>query len=498
MLTCPILLIMALSTVTYQDIPVYLCDSAFYLSLSPDASTEFIEIPAEFYKPDDQISNEQDLVLLLNVIKFWGVDAVPNSLTQYLLDNKFPDIALLHDDDNECQMFNDVTTIFKYPGSRLKNAIMLERTEVVNYLLEKREDIEKPEMVAVAALVGRVDYLKLLFASGYKGDGTEFDIATQRDQVHCLQYLHEMNGILPVSVVAAAVGSDSPLCLAYAYQHNCTDNQIMHEIVRYGSVECLACVHQHGEPFLKNMCAELIEARAYARMRSHQSECLRYVLANGYTPNAGSCRLACKYGALDMLRVLHEYGVTIDQKCTNTAAKAGHLDVLKFLHEVNCAWDEDTTTEAAQAGQLDCLRYAIEHDCPTSKDILLHAARRNQVQVLRFLIEEQNFHMPENYTLFEAAFERFHFESVVYLIDVGCPFADFKFFWLSALQPLNDGQFLKCIMFAVEHGWKNSASLLPTVKRSVHALPDCYEYLTELCGEQTDKDGDDHNSQSSS
>lgn len=142
---------------------------------------------------------------------------------------------------------------------------MNKRTEVVNYLVEKRLDIEKPEIVGVAALVGRIDYLKLLYASGYTGqDNNEFIGAAFGDQVLCLRYLHEKNGILPILVVGAAIDGDAASCLEYANKHNCTIQHIMYDIICTGSAKCLAYAHQNGEAFLENTCTELIMARAHA------------------------------------------------------------------------------------------------------------------------------------------------------------------------------------------------------------------------------------------
>lgn len=73
-------------TTRKADIPEYLHESEFYLSLEC-SDDETIEIPNHVLQPDTSIANNEDVRLMLCTIRFWGLPCCPESVVLYILDN---------------------------------------------------------------------------------------------------------------------------------------------------------------------------------------------------------------------------------------------------------------------------------------------------------------------------------------------------------------------------------------------------------------------------
>eukprot|EP01032_Pedospumella_encystans_P011811 gene11811-13706_t len=125
-------------------------------------------------------------------------------------------------------------------------------------------------------------------------------------------------------------------------------------------------------------------------------------------------------------------------------------------------------------GHLDCLRYAMKNGPPYSiQVVLLPAVMYGHLDCVRYLVEERNI-KPDD-TIFQYAFVEGHFFLVKYLIEVGCPFKSYEFEDYPPATIRNDGEFLQCIQYAVEHGWQYNDNLLALIEQQ--DLPLCQEYV---------------------
>ncbi|AGO84206.1 Ankyrin repeat domain containing protein [Pandoravirus salinus] len=158
-----------------------------------------------------------------------------------------------------------------------------------------------------AARDGRVDILRLLYASGYRGDATTTAAAAESGHLACLQWLVQQECPVDASAIDSATGR--------------------------GHLGCVAYLCEHGIPWPR-------ESYGLAVAQGHHT-CLAYMDAHG-------C-LRC-------------------DDATEIAAGRGHLDVLRYLHESGCAWSADTCLWAARYGHLACLRYAHAHGAPIDID----------------------------------------------------------------------------------------------------------------------------------
>ena len=81
----------------------------------------------------------------------------------------------------------------------------------------------------------------------------------------------------------------------------------------------------------------------------------------------------------------------------------------------------------------------------------------------KYLMETRNVKIPDS-AAFAEAFCRTNFECVKYLIEMRSPFKDF--FFQRVCGACDDGRLLKCIEYAVQHGWKTNANLLRFVREN--------------------------------
>jgi len=61
------------------EVPVYLRKSDFYQSLSEEEDDEFA-IPANCFKADPNITDEESFRNLLSTLLFWGVESTPHTV----------------------------------------------------------------------------------------------------------------------------------------------------------------------------------------------------------------------------------------------------------------------------------------------------------------------------------------------------------------------------------------------------------------------------------
>lgn len=156
----------------------------------------------------------------------------------------------------------------------------------------------------------RIDFLKYLFAHGWKIDDELILYATKGKDIGCLRYICEnVDEIEPDVVFDMIVGSANsgdPECFEYIY----TKYRIM------------------------SVCAV-------------------------------SCRPVIESGSLECVKIAVKLHMpqTISPYACECAAEFGHLHILKYLHENGCGWDAGTTRMALKYRHWDCLRYALLNGC---------------------------------------------------------------------------------------------------------------------------------------
>ena len=151
---------------------------------------------------------------------------------------------------------------------------------------------------------------------------------------------------------------------------------------------------------------------------------------------------AAQYGHLYTLQCLLKNGCVGNRTAMQFAARGGQLDCMKFLHSIGCPWFEDVTLEFAVAphygllqkqtgfwtddfsilpptnGCINCVRYALENGCPIHENACRRAAKYGLLDCLQLL---HLYKAPWNENITTAAATAGHLDCLVYLVEQKCP-----------------------------------------------------------------------------
>jgi len=135
------------------------------------------------------------------------------------------------------------------------------------------------------------------------------------------------------------------------------------------------------------------------------------------------CTIAARFGHLEALMLLREYGCPWNEETCCYAAKAGSLDCLRYAHESGCPWNKNTCSFAARSGSLECLRYAHQNGCPWNQETCLSAVR--SISIICLIYAHENGCPWDQETFYEAI--RVHsLDCLHYLNENGCPWVGSK------------------------------------------------------------------------
>lgn len=125
-----------------------------------------------------------------------------------------------------------------------------------------------------------------------------------------------------------------------------------------GYLDCLKCAHEMGCLWDSGTCAG-------AASGGHL-ECLRYAHENGCPWRESTLYYAIRRNRVDCLRYAleHDCPSPMDDAYCETAVKYGFVEILHVLREYGCPWNEAVYEMAKIKGRVECIEYLREHRCP--------------------------------------------------------------------------------------------------------------------------------------
>jgi len=368
-------------------VPVYLHESAFYLSLNPEDDEE-INIPENSCKPNDSVTNEESMRHLLTTLRFWGATHIVLGLFNSAINQMhtfFESVA------------NDYQKELTYLSSLLK--------------LRFANRTNLPFMIT-AAREGNVVLIQFLLSYGCAQDTTVTQAAAGAGHLKLLQYLHSIGCEWDEATCNAAAQGGHFECLHFAYSHGCPwQQQFMWHCVAPDSLPCIKYISDNGCPLdsdLFNRIAErdAIDCMEYVFNNGHQFphdlvqravmhnglRCLAFALAKGCT---FSDSVLTGVRSVQCLQILyhsdHEWTA---QSTAQAAYNYTGVFILQFLHENGCPWDESTFFHAvlrvlrhstSSEPDLTCLKYAHQHGCPWSREVSMRAIKYDNLPAVEYL-----------------------------------------------------------------------------------------------------------------
>ena len=319
----------------------YLRNSSFYLGLNVTEDDKF-SIPSNHMKRDTNVDTLADITELLNTIRFWGSDIIPQAL-------------------------------FNFAARQPR--------KLINKTLETyREDL--PFLTSVCSIVSRHEDRKLLLEK-----------AMESGNIEALQYLHNKGGPFSAREIALAAGKGALDCLEYAltfkkashYDHCC---DVFFEAVRTGCMESILFLQRKGFHLHAHSASEQYDLMKIAAS-SGQIEVLKYLHSQGCSIKSAAIAAAdsghfnCLEYAIQHSALLQGESAHTDQgTLAQRLVRAARCKLFPLSgHEL----DTQTALIFARYGHWECFRICLEQGARPSLNLIAVVVEHGHLPTLKYL-----------------------------------------------------------------------------------------------------------------
>jgi hypothetical protein len=402
------------------DIPPYLRTGGFFTSLEKSDDNSTIELPMGVTKIDTTIASASALRDLLISLRFWMVEDVPDTLTEYVVYSQDGDIYNVvfefAADMPYLSLLWGVRTA-KTAQKKLSCAVLTGRVQVLVYLHASIGCAFSERHVITAARVGNAASLKYVCDHGAYASNYACIEAAGNGTLACLQYLHVSGAQLEAASCEAAAKGGHLACLQYLHSCGCPWGAVTTASAAWsGHLDCLKYAKEHGCGWDSTTCS--------AAARQGSASCLVYAHENGCPWDSTTSAGAAAGGHLECLQYLHKHGCPWSASTCASAAQGGHLSCLRYAHENGCEWDRSTGSAAAEGGHVECLRYALDNGCGARSTQIMRAAARGGRLACLQLAHERGLRWDDQCCT--PAARRNYLDCFEYLLQHGCPFVPSK------------------------------------------------------------------------
>lgn len=321
-------------------------------------------------KMDKKLRSLDDMRHMLNTLRFWGSDEIPQELISFCFKRKHGIKELLEDYSEDLPHF--------------KVLYEAKTSDQLTYGLE------------VAVRASSVVVMQHLHTY-YKKHVNSIKLKGFFDMLFC-------------GIFSSSKSNSSSCPVPFWREEICT------LAAEHGSLECLIYAREHGCPWNADVCdVALANGHEACVLYALQHDCPVPTCIKGIGGRICFTHHLAKAGMLTCLRVAHERGVPWDRDTCAVAAGGGHLHCLRYAYENGCPWSAWTTENAAMKGHVECLRYAIENDCHYYEWTLRQAARHGHLECVQLLCDVD---CPMDASTAAAA--EANFECLQHLLERGC------------------------------------------------------------------------------
>ncbi len=159
---------------------------------------------------------------------------------------------------------------------------------------------------------------------------------------------------------------------------------------------------------------------AYCRFSNDANVCvlLEWLHRHGCPPDGKTCRMAARYGRVDVLEWLSSKGEPMLPILYCTAVERNQIDVLRWLLDRHVAWHVDTFTIAASESSIETIEWLHRNECPWNVTTCLVAAENNRWDIVRWL---HRYECPWDESICRVAIQRGDRDALRWLRTNGCP-----------------------------------------------------------------------------
>jgi hypothetical protein len=265
-----------------DSLPSWIRGSEFVKQFEIDFLGQPIELRPERNFPFPTEINEENIELVLENVRFFGVGdvAILRKLFRFLID------------ESDDEFMKQLASTFGELKMLWDNVFYALRYPLFNGHFSSSDAVIKDLQL----------YLQYGNENGYPWNETTSSFAAYYGQLDCLKFLHENGCPWNELTCSSAVLKHRLDCLKYAHENRCPwDKYTSAFAAEYGHLDCLKFLHENGCPW-----------------------------------NEFTCSSAASEGQLDCLKYAHENGCPWDEFTRVRAHKKGHVDCLQYAQTHGC------------------------------------------------------------------------------------------------------------------------------------------------------------------
>ena len=365
-----------MNTIHRDDIPDFLKNSDLYKTLYDEDDCE-ITIPAKYFIDSVKLENEKDLDRLLETLRFWMANDIPDEIIEFVLEHNDIDYVNLFGKFRDLSFVDDFRILFGGSSSinMMRYAVKKNNLNLLKYL-HSRKYYWDVTIGCDAIKYGYMDILKYFVENCEEIDSIKESPLLLTDITNMIQP-YASSGTIPTDGVYTynfALQPVSSVPTGHCNFKRIDDAEITLQL--YDDLPTL---------YYKNLY--------YYAVTANNMECVKYLIEQKISlyHNLENHDLDCVFTTavninnFDMLKFFYKtYGEKCkwNSKTAKAASSRGYLEILKYLHEMGCSWDYNTYQRAVDNKHEECAIYAKENGCPTHMNIDVYATNYNILRIM--------------------------------------------------------------------------------------------------------------------
>ena len=313
-----------------------------------------IPVNEKHFIKSPNIENGEDLKRLIEVMRYWMVDDVPDEIYDAILDLKIEGVDL--------EEFSDFPSIKSLRALVKKFGCMF--------------------LIKEAAKIGSLKVMKYAHSRNYFVAEEAFVFSAKNGHYECLKYLFQIsnkwkNNKTLICLIAKQGYADLlKICIedrkntfGLNYWNKYYDNVIgettMLQALLGGNLECVELLHDYGIP---------IQRHSYGLF---------------HISSVDACRIAAENGHLDILKYGISKGLTVSSSLLNSAVKNGHLNIIKFIKEnYQVDFSDFICYLAIKNNQDECFKWCFDNGATISDNCFNVILEKERLDLIRYIHEK--------------------------------------------------------------------------------------------------------------
>jgi len=456
-----------------SDVPDFLVDSGLYDTLFGNIEDEDEEIDVAYFVKSDEIETMEDFIALLNVLRFWMVNKLPDTVYYFLrpygflCDGEVDKFAKVLEQFSNFEFAQEMKDFLENSDEDLEDKVAKGDYHNITRLLINNGYPNIEYFIDKLAFEGAKKSLRVMLENNIEMEQRHMERAASGGQLECMKIINE-DRFEPISCVSCATIIKGDVeCLKFALDIGCGRADNLNLAALNGHYECFKLLCDRGlteeERYDNELCEKIcnggnldilklalslgysITHDCIEKCISYDSlDCLYYIVDGGYVEledndyfnaidqkkfeiadylekkgcpiNEECYRLLAAYGQFDrMKRAYDQMGIVTVSACWD-AASGGNIDCLKLAYEHKGKIDSLVMQEACKNGNIDCIKFVYEKGVKFNDECIMHIIEKNHIDALRFAV---SVNCPIDKNLCSVALNNESIDCFKYLLEIG-------------------------------------------------------------------------------